>query len=93
MFSFPTRHSITRLDFILVVVPCVCLHSNVPAGGQDDIRVKPNYCGCVYGMDMDKKYNVYRMGVQVSMCGLVTAHAQLSFSAHRVCTALIDLYI
>ncbi|GLC38775.1 hypothetical protein PLESTM_000774600 [Pleodorina starrii] len=38
-----------------------CLAEPTRFGGQDDVRLPSNKCGCVYSMDLDSSYNAYNM--------------------------------
>ncbi|GIL56344.1 hypothetical protein Vafri_11722 [Volvox africanus] len=38
-----------------------CLAEPTRFGGQDDIRLPPNRCGCVYTLDLDSSYNATQM--------------------------------
>ncbi|GLI60239.1 hypothetical protein VaNZ11_002328, partial [Volvox africanus] len=38
-----------------------CLAEPTRFGGQDDIRLPPNRCGCVYTIDLDPSYNAIQM--------------------------------
>ena len=62
------------------------------AGGNNDIRLPYNPCGCVYSIDVDAQYNANKMQAVVcgSPVGLVDANNTCSVEGERMlhCTAL-----